>query len=686
MILLLLPFAWADDPPPADPAPAPAPSSDPAPAPAPAPAPEPAPAPAPAAEEAPPPEDDGATSREGEIVVEARRDAPTVSEQTLDREKVLQTPGTFEDPVRLVQSLPGVAATPEYSPTAGDLAIRGADPRESRYFLDGIELPYLYHFNGYSSVFHTRILDTLTLLPSTFSAQYGDATGGIVEARSVWSPPDRAHGSLNLNMVMSGASAEVPIGDQWTLRASARRSYLDLFSASDEQYSVFPVFWDYFARAEYSPSSDTKWGLLAFGAGDSYTRYAGEPSQLDPYEQQVNPDFSYATSFHVAGLVHHHLLGTTTADGSLTWTGSWMDGTLPSAGQHVADQRIQAREDVVALFGSRFSLATGADAIADDVSISVTTDREWPEVAREADLLSRGIDGSASTWRLRAGGYAEGRVNLGPVRVVPGVRVDGDTLTAAVVPDPRLNVRWQVAPDTRIRLAAGLYHQFPAADLLLAPFGDPTIGPSSSWQAAAAFETVIAHRLELTVEGYGSRGENLVVIDPGEAPRGGADGIAYGVELDSRYRIRDKFFASLTLSAGRSERDGHLSDYDQPYTLNFIASWNFLPGWNAGLRYRLAAGLPYTPIEDGRYEAASDSYAPMYGVINSERLPTYMKIDGHLEKGFHVWRGKVTAYAELWYVPDFANTMYLAWSYDYDHVEDVRGPSFVPLLGIRGEI
>ena len=120
------------------------------------------------------------------VVVEARRDAPVVSEETLDRERVLLTPGTFEDAVRLVQSLPGVALTPEYGPQAGDLAIRGAAPWETRYLLDGVEIPYLYHFNGYSSVFPARLLEELTLLPSTFGAEHGDATGAIVQTTSTW--------------------------------------------------------------------------------------------------------------------------------------------------------------------------------------------------------------------------------------------------------------------------------------------------------------------------------------------------------------------------------------------------------------------------------------------------------------------------------------------------------------------
>ena len=62
--------------------------------------------------------------------------------------------------------------------------MRGSQPGDNRYYLDGIEIPYLYHFNQYASVFPASQVGTLELFPSTFSARYGDAVGAIVEAQS----------------------------------------------------------------------------------------------------------------------------------------------------------------------------------------------------------------------------------------------------------------------------------------------------------------------------------------------------------------------------------------------------------------------------------------------------------------------------------------------------------------------
>ena len=54
-------------------------------------------------------------------------------------------PGTFGDPLRVVQNLPGVARTPF---GLGALVIRGASPNDSGIYVEGHKIPLLYHFLG----------------------------------------------------------------------------------------------------------------------------------------------------------------------------------------------------------------------------------------------------------------------------------------------------------------------------------------------------------------------------------------------------------------------------------------------------------------------------------------------------------------------------------------------------------
>src|SRR5690606_18883409 len=95
-------------------------------------------------------------------------------------------------------------------------------------YLDGVEIPYLYHFNQYASVLPTSLIDELELFSSTFGAQYGDAVGAVVEARSRDEMPAAPHGHVAMNFFTVGGSLRAPVSEKWWVGLAARRSYQDL--------------------------------------------------------------------------------------------------------------------------------------------------------------------------------------------------------------------------------------------------------------------------------------------------------------------------------------------------------------------------------------------------------------------------------------------------------------------------
>ena len=74
------------------------------------------------------------------VVTAAPERAPAVP---VGREELTHTPGAFGDPFRVVESLPGVVQPiwplPMY-------AIRGANPGNTGFFIDGVRAPALFHF------------------------------------------------------------------------------------------------------------------------------------------------------------------------------------------------------------------------------------------------------------------------------------------------------------------------------------------------------------------------------------------------------------------------------------------------------------------------------------------------------------------------------------------------------------
>lgn len=619
-----------------------------------------------------------------EIVVEARRASDHPTQRVLDRERVEKTPGTHDDAARLIQALPGVAMTPEYGPQSGDLAIRGAAPGDSQVLLDGVRLPYLFHFQQYSSVLHTRLLDEVALAPSSVGPSYGGMTGGVAAVRSRRADPAQLHGGLNFNAIMAGGFVQTPVGDRWAVSASARRSYADLYESSNDQYTAWPVFWDYLTRVDHENDRGDATSVMVVGAGDTYGRFAGDTEALNPVEQAENPGFDFGRAFH--GLVgtwervedrqqHRSAAG-------VVW--DEQSGSLPTASSRRDELSLDLRHTSVFQGCEEWGVALGGDLRASRVGRQATTDRAWAELADESPLLARGVPVDEVLLGVVGGVYVEPRVRLGDVELRPSLRGQGAS-GVGLAAEPRGQLRAEVSDALRLRFAAGRHTQAPTLDQRSAAGGTPALPLTTSVQQSAGADLLLSGRWELSMDAWSRALDHAILEAPGQAPRS-VDGEAYGVELVSRYRVRNRFFSWVALSLGRSTRDGAPYAYDQPWSLSVVASWDITDRWNVGARYRIAAGLPYTPITGGTYNGDTDAYEPIFGAPFSQRLPTYSKLDTHIERSWRLRRWTLVAYLETWWVPARYNTLYPVYSYDFSQQDLVAGPGLLPLLGVRARL
>jgi hypothetical protein len=625
-----------------------------------------------------------------EVIVEAMRVNANPARHAVDAEIAYETPGTLDDAVRLVQSLPSVGVQREYSPSTGNLSIRGSSPWDNRYYLDGVELPYLYHYNQYASVFPTSQIDRLDLYPSNQAAEYGDAVGAIVEARSRTDRPDAIHGNVALNYVMASGDVRVPLPKGWWASASGRRSFLDFGNSGSAQYPVWPVFWDYSARATHDGARAST-DLFAYGAGDGYTRAAGELDELDPVEGAKSPTFEYQRAFHVVGAEQRwrgapfegRLTGALVLDG--------LDGTLSDRGdQRRRTQYLSSRLDLHDVAADRpVRVSGGWELRAERTALRVNPGPAGLLVAEEAPALARGIAVDDAALRLRVAPYGQVETRTGIWRMALGFRVPFDTLTGAGVPEPRLTLRAVPGASTQITVAAGRYTQTPETEDLMKGTGDPSLPVTSAWQAMVGVDQTIAGRLELGLQAYARQLEDPTVFPVDAPPRAVASGGAYGAELITRYRLREKVYFWGWLAAMRAYTvDGGVrspADGDQPFAGGFAGSWDINAHWNLGLRYRAGAGFPYTPAAGSIYDATRDQWRPVLGANNAARYPLFQKVDVHVGYTWVLPRWSFTLSGEIWYVPKSSTQLYPNWNYDYTEQGWVSGPTLLPLLSGRAK-
>jgi len=124
------------------------------------------------------------------------------TKRSVSGEELHEMPGTRGDAVRAIEVLPGVGRT---SLSNGDPIIRGAGQDESQTYLNGVPVPFLYHFGGLTSFFNSRFIEGVDLYPGNFSTRYGRVSGGVLEVHSKDPRADGLHAGFDLNLIDSSA-------------------------------------------------------------------------------------------------------------------------------------------------------------------------------------------------------------------------------------------------------------------------------------------------------------------------------------------------------------------------------------------------------------------------------------------------------------------------------------------------
>jgi outer membrane receptor protein involved in Fe transport len=135
-----------------------------------------------------------------EITVSAKRlpvhRSAEISKMNISRKELQKTTATLNDPLRVLQTLPGVSSE---SDASARLIIRGGDVNEARAFLDGVTLLQPYHFGGARSMFNQQAMDHLTLYKTGFPAELHNAQSAILEVSSRIPSDEKGVFELDIN-------------------------------------------------------------------------------------------------------------------------------------------------------------------------------------------------------------------------------------------------------------------------------------------------------------------------------------------------------------------------------------------------------------------------------------------------------------------------------------------------------
>jgi hypothetical protein len=615
-----------------------------------------------------------------------RVERASVVETGVTREEARRTAGAGDDPLKVVEDLPGVARA---TVGTGDVIVWGAAPADTRVLFDGVEWPALFHVGGWRSTVNAGLVSRVSLTPGGFGAEWGRALGGLVRIDGIAPPPPGFHGEVGADLLDGSALLSYANG-RFAITVAGRYSWLDraataVVHGDAAAFVPLPRWDDYQLRASVALRRRERLTLTFLAADDALRRTvsAGDPTsersdqfdrssyrallrydaETDGAAVEVTPWFGYDGQSRVDqyGPIPAHLS-----------TAAWL------AGLRAAYRRRVGAHDPV------FGQPPGDDVAAADDRIH----------------------------QLDAAPFASVDVRVGPLTVTPGLRLEalllqGDHVVPPVgttpplgwtrvawAADPRLALRWQAHPRVAVVAAGGLYHQPPDPADLGARFGNPTLGPARAAVASAGVEARIVATLSAEATGFYRQLDDLPSRSPSPSPAVAAalvedgSGRAYGGQLLVRAAPWHGWSGWLSYTAGRSERRDHptsawrLSDYDQTHILTLVVGYA-LRHWDFGARLRWASGFPRTPVIGSYFDARDARWDPLFGAQNGIRIPDFVQLDLRAEYAFVFSRAQLRLYLDVQNVTYQRNAEEIVYDPTYTQRGTISGLPTLAVLGAK---
>ena len=554
-----------------------------------------------------------------EVVVHGTRRVP--GSVTMAASDVRSMPGAFGDPLRAVEAQPGVVPIVSGVPS---FFIRGAPPANVGFFIDGIDVPLLYHAFLGPSVIHPSVIDSVDLHRGASPVELGRFAGPTVAA-TLRPFEQRTHGEGNLRLIDVGALLEAPFGScenpekpacsAGNARVSGRYSYaglvLSLLSDATLRY------WDYQTEVRYALGARDALGVFAFGAYDFF-RGTGD----------IQASGGGRVTFHRIDLRYDHRFSSST-DVRIALTGGYdQSAGAEDEATSVSDRSLRARMQMTTPLAAHATLRAGVDARVDEFELqTVPLTLSFPDFTV---LFPTRTD-------LAGGAYLGVEIEPVPgIVVAPGVRSDVYAVsgTTAVGVDPRIAATFAISSRVTIEHSFGIAHQRPnfAAQVPGAQVADLTGGlqeavlwssgvrwklPADVTATVSVFRNGFFHALD-PIGGARDFSLDRTILDRRSTIA--AAGLEVGITRALTRELGGFFSYTLSHSEQSSGRRRSVSGFDRPHVVQAALSYDFGAGVRAGARAVFYSGVPELNLEGSPH------------FTTDRRGAAYFRLDARIEK------------------------------------------------------
>jgi hypothetical protein len=624
-------------------------------------------------------------------------------------EEIRRSPGGFEDVIRALSVLPGVA---QADAGRNDLIVRGGAPSENLYLIDGIEVPNINHFGtqgatgGPLSYINLDFVRETSFSTGGFSALYGDKLSSVLDIKLRDGREDKFGGKGTISATQFGLNLEGPITQSSNFIFSVRRSYLDfIFKAAD--FSFVPEYYDVLFKTDFNSHSKDAFSFLFISAFDNVNFFNSTEEQRVDNSRILGTDQIQ----YVGGLTYRHLftdgfLNIALSRNYVNYDSQQSDSLLnPIFTDKSKEAENSLRVDLVFQLSKTSEINFGGTAKL----IETNYDILFPTfVTTFGDTLPLTALNTQNDY-TKFGTYLNyNTLFFNKLTANFGIRSDIFTaLNKKNYFSPRLSLSYALTDLTNINFSTGLYNQSPSYIWLEAFESNRDLRMIQVSQFVFGFDQRISADALLKVEAfykdYGNYPTStvrpyLVLANTGAGYSGSDDnfssfgleplvdkgfGKARGVELSIQKKLSDiPYYGIFSFTYSQSdytpldgiERPG---SYDQNWLLNISGGYKINEFWEISSKLRFASGKPYTPYNSDGTQNVAD--------YNTHRLKSSHSLDIRVDKRWYFTGWTMITFIDIQNIYNQKNQSGVRWDPQEMKVDESSSIGILPSMGISAE-
>ena len=613
-----------------------------------------------------------------------------VSLRNITAEEVQKNAGSNRDISKAILSFPGVGSTATFR---NDLFIRGGSSAENKFYIDGIEVPVINHFQtqgasgGPRGIITVDFIKDVDFYSGAFPAKRNGVLSSLFEFNLKQARKDKMGykailGLDDMQLMMDGPLSK---DQSWSGLFSVRKSNLQLLFKGIG-LPFLPSYYDTTFKVSKKFKTGDELYFIGLGAIDKF-EFNNDAKKtlynLSLIERLPNsPQWNYTFGAGYRHLVENGNWLFTVSRNMLDNQATKYYKNIETPANLLYDYQSREAENKLRI-DRNFKISDYQFSSGANVNFAKYTNNS---TIKQVNQNSVDYDVINSELNLVQYGFyvqSSGKFVEDLLQISLGGRIDGSNYSDKTSNpleqfSPRLSLSFKLSDQWKLNANSGIYYQLPAYTSLGFRLNDELVNKNAlkyirNIHLVGGVEFNGEDNLRFTFEGYYKRYSNYPFSLRNQislANLGGGFGVVgnepldsrgtgktYGVEFLAQKRTVNNFYGIMAYTFGYSEFTDAAgkslpSSWDTRHILTMTAGKYFKKNWNIGARFRLQSGLPETPYNLTR-SALVDIWNIANGPVqdftqlNTLRGNVAHQLDIRAEKKWIFNKWQLTAYVDM---------------------------------------